>query len=100
MFTSIGSLIRAFPKRSKTPGAILALHVRQAFVDALEEACGDLPAKTIKGVKASVFKNGTLTIIAPQLVCTELSMRSGGLLRGINRALGKNIVFKLRFRSN
>jgi hypothetical protein len=100
MFTPIGNLIKALPRRSKTPEAILALHVRQAFSAALNTVCGDLDQVFLKDVRASVFKNGILTVISPALLSAELSMRSGGLTREINRLLGRNIVLRIRYKNN
>lgn len=77
---------------------ILALHVRQAFGDSVKSVCSDLPEEILKSVKASVFSNGVLTIVCPQLVSAELSMRSGELVRDINKVLGRRIVARLRFR--
>lgn len=99
MFTSIGTLIKTLPKRSKTPGAILALHVRQAFGESVKRVCEDLPDDTLGVVKPSVFKDGVLTVISSPLVCAELTMRASGLVREINKTLGKNVVLKLRFRT-
>lgn len=98
MFIPVGDLLKTLPRRSKIPDAILAIHVRRAFDDCLEKACADLPAQTLTEVKASVFKNGMLTVVAPGLVSAELSMRSSGLREEINKALGRDIVKKLRFR--
>ena len=98
MFTSLGSLLKTLPKRSKTPTAILALHVRRVFGEALFVECADLPSGILAKVKASTYKNGVLTVIAPQLVCAELSMRAGNLLGEINRNLGRRAVLKLRFK--
>jgi len=100
MFTPVGQLIKTLPRRSKTPEAILALHVRQAFGQSLGEVCGDLGAETLSKIKARTFKNGALTVVCPQLVCAELSMRSGGLIGDINKTLGRKIVLRLRFRSS
>lgn len=99
MFTSIGSLLKVLPRRSKTPNAIIALHVRQAFSDSLLVVWPDLPGELLAKIKASVFKNGVLTIVSPQLVSAELSMRSGGLIAHINKVLGRRVVNKLRFRN-
>lgn len=98
MFIPIGDLIRTLPRRSRVPEAILALHVRGAFSDCLKKVCADLPAETVSKVETSVFKNGVLTIVAPQLVCAELSMRSEGLVKEINKTLGRRLVNRLRFR--
>lgn len=98
MFTPVGELIKTLPRRTRVPNAILAIHVRRAFSESLKKVCADLPAETLIAVKAPVFKNGVLTVVAPQLVCAELSMRAGGLISDINRALGRDVVKRLRFR--
>ena len=100
MFTQLGSLIKTLPRRSKTPGSLVALHVRQAFTDCLKKSFSDLPIKTLEGIKASAFKNGTLSVIAPGLVGAELSMRSGGLIKDINTALGRRVVLKLKIKNS
>ncbi|MEK9147116.1 MAG: DciA family protein [Patescibacteria group bacterium] len=98
MFTPIGTLIKTLPRRSKTPEAIVALHVRLAFRKALSKVFADLPTEFLVKVKPRNFKNGTLTIGAPTLTATELSMRSERLKKEINEALEKKLVERLRFR--
>ena|SRR3990167_9954357 len=98
MFKPIGSLIREIPTRSKTPKAILALQVRQAVMDCIKKECSDLPEEIIKSIKPSTFKNNILTLITPTLVSSELHARSEGLIKEINKALGRKIVSRLRFR--
>lgn len=100
MFIPIGTLIKTLPRRSKTPEAIVALHVRQAFFESVKKICADLPEDLIKSAKPLVFKNKILTVSAPHLVCAELSMRSGGLTREINEVLGKRIVLRIRFKNS
>ena len=99
VFTPIGDLLKTLPKRSKTPSAILALHVRKAFGDSLLKICSDLPPEILKSVSPSTFRSGVLTIKSPSLVSSELQMRSGGLTRDINETLGRKIVRSLRFRN-
>ena len=98
MFRPIGSLIREIPVRSKTPKAIIALQVRQAARESLRMVCGDLPKEVIDSIKVVSFKNTVLTLAASSLVSSELMTRSDGLINEINRALGKKIVSRLRFR--
>jgi hypothetical protein len=98
VFIPVGSLIKNLPRRSKTPEAILALQVRQVAKSILEKVCVDLSRDILDQVKVSSFKNGTLMIVAPTLVCTELQMRSEGLVKEINKTLGKRLVTRLRFR--
>ncbi|MBI2327122.1 DUF721 domain-containing protein [Candidatus Curtissbacteria bacterium] len=100
VFTPVGDLLKTLPRRSKTPGAIIALHVRRAFEDSLLTICGDLPKSVLAATRAKSFKNGVLTVECTGLAPVELQMRSGGLLREINRVLGRKIVFRLRFRVN
>lgn len=100
MFTPVGDLIKILPRRSKIPEAILAIHVRRAFDDCLKKVCADLSTETLAAVEAAVFRNGILTVVAPQLVCVELSMRSGGLVKEINKTLGRRLVNRLRFRGS
>ena len=98
MFKPIGSLLREIPIRAKSSRAIVALQVRNAAKDAVSIVCGDLPKEIIEAIKPSVFKAGVLTVTAPQMVTGELQMRSGGLIKEINKVLGKRIVTRLRFR--
>jgi hypothetical protein len=98
VFTPVGDLIRTLPKRSKTPNAIVAIHVKRAFSDSLEKVCSDFSKENLGQIKASTFKNGTLTIVAPTLTCAELTMRSGGLIKAINEVLGRKVVMRLRFK--
>lgn len=98
VFTPIGELLKTLPKRSKTPEAIVALHVRRAFEQSLLKVCADLPSDILKSVHAATFKNHVLIVSCPSLVSAELQMRSGGLTRDINEGLGRKIVYKLKFR--
>lgn len=98
MFTPVGSLLKTLPRRSKIPDAILAIHVRRIAKESLAKVCGDLPSDVLATAKIVSFKNGVLTMSASSLLATELQMRSGGLIREINRVLGKKIVERLRFR--
>ncbi len=100
MFTRVGVLLKTLPRRSRTPGVILALHVRSAFDDSLKKNCGDLPADVLKAVKAVSFKSGVIIVKTPTLVAAELQMRSGGLIKEINMVLGRRVVTRLRFRSS
>ncbi len=99
VFKPIGDLIRSIPARSRSPKAMVALTVRNAAKDAIAVVCDDLPAEMLAKIKPSVFKNGTLTITAPQMVTSELHVRSEGLKEEINKALGRKIVKSLRFRT-
>ena len=98
MFTAVGDLLKTLPRRSKTPQAIVALHVRRAFEEILPKVCSDLPGEVLTSVKASTFKNNTLMVKAPNLISVELQMRAGGLIQGINQMLGRRVVSKIKFR--
>ena len=98
MFTPVGILLKTLPRRSKTSNFMMALHVRRAFAESLLRVCSDLPPEVLNTIKASIYKNHILTIVCPSLVSAELQMRAGGLMKDINEALGKKIVYKLRFR--
>ncbi|HSX18721.1 MAG TPA: hypothetical protein VLE91_01145 [Candidatus Saccharimonadales bacterium] len=99
MFTSVGTLLKTLPKRSKIPDAVLAIHIRSAFDDALKATCSDLPAAVLTSIHALSFKNKVLTISSPRLVSVELSMRSGKLLGEVNKILGRRVVLRLRFKT-
>lgn len=97
MFTSIDKLINNLPRRSKTGEAMFALSVRRAFGDVLL-ATADLPKEIMGSAKATSFKNGELTVKVQGLARSELLMRAGGLIKDINKALGRRAVYKIKFR--
>lgn len=97
MFTSIDKLIRNLPRHSKTSEAMFALSVRRVFGDVLAATPG-LPKKMIESAKATSFKNGELTVKVQGLARSELLMRAGGLIKDINKALGRRAVYKIKFR--
>lgn len=99
MFTPLGTLLKTLPRRSKTPKAIVAIHVRRAFGESLKIVCSDLPDEITKEIKPSVYKKGVLTIVCPQMVAVELSMRAGGLVEQINKTLGRAVVKSLKFKN-
>lgn len=76
----------------------MALQVRAAARKALANLSGELDPKIIKSIRVASFDGKTLKIAAPTLVCAELQMRSDGLVKEINKALGGKVVEKLRFR--
>ena|SRR3990167_300018 len=98
MFNSIGDLVRSRPGRSRSTDAIFALQVRQAAKQALVNECPDLVSGVLEQIKVTTFKNGTLTIKAPSIICGELYTRAGGLKKDINRQLGRMIVREMKFR--
>lgn len=77
---------------------MVAIFVRRAFGKSLEAVCGDLGGEIIKKVKPATFHHGILTVDCPNLLAAELSMRSGGIIKGVNGILGKAVVKRLRFR--
>jgi len=98
MFKKVGGLLTQFPNRSKAPDVMVALQVRNIAKEVIKKSLVDLPKEVPETIKASTFKNGTLTIKAPQLTVSELKMRSSGLINDINEAIGKKVIFRLRFR--
>lgn len=100
MFKPVGSLIGSLARRSKTPEAILALKVRQAAKKTIERELFDMPEDLVGLIRVKSFKNGLLVVSAPPLLAAELSMRSGGLEKAINRTLGETVVRSLRFKSS
>lgn len=97
-FKAVGSLIGSAGIRSKNSGAILALKVRQLAKETIARELYDFPGDLADSVKVKSYKNGVLTIGCPTIVAAELQMRSGGLKKAINKALGGNFVNGLRFR--
>lgn len=98
MFKSVGSLIKSLPLRSKTPQTILALQVRQVAGEVLKVTCADLPVEIVESIRVVSYKNGVLFMRAQSLVLSELQMRSEGLIKDINKAVGKQIISKIRFK--
>ena len=98
MFIKAGSLFSSLSRRSKVSGAVNAILVRQAFDDVLKVECADLPAEILAATKAVSIKSGVLTVKTTRLAAVELSMRAGGLIKGINERLAKKAVKSLRFR--
>ncbi|MBI2598873.1 DUF721 domain-containing protein [Candidatus Curtissbacteria bacterium] len=96
MFTPINKLI-VTPRKSKTSEILFTLSVRKAFGDVLREEKG-LPKEIIKAARATSFKNGELTVKVVGLARAELLMRAGGLIRDINKMLGRRVVWKIKFR--
>lgn len=99
MFVKAGSLFSALSRRSKISPVVNALLVRQAFSEVLPKVCKDLPKEALDSVKAVSFKEGVLVVKVQGLARAELLMRSGGLIKGVNEALGKRVVVKLRFKN-
>ena len=98
MFSAVGDLLKTYSKRSRTPEAILALQVRQIAISAIKRICTDLPPEVFEMIRVKSFKNKTLTVSAPSLVCAELQTRAGGLIDDINKTIGRRIVERIRFR--
>lgn len=98
MFIRAGSLFSSLTRRSKVSGAVNAILVRQAFDEVLRRECADLPVEILDKTKAVSFKSGVLTVKTTRLASAELSMRSDGLIKGVNEGVGKKVVKGLRFR--
>ncbi|MBI3342260.1 DUF721 domain-containing protein [Candidatus Curtissbacteria bacterium] len=99
MFTPVGNLLGRLPRRSKLSGAINALLVIRAFDEVLVQVCQDLPKTKIGAVHAKSFKDGVLEVQCAGLMVSELSMRSGELIRALNSRLGKKIIVRVKFKS-
>ncbi len=99
-FKPVGSLLSSLARRSKTPEAILALQVRQVAKEVIEREMFDMPKDMVDSIRVKSFKNGLLVISAPPLLAAELSMRSGGLEKAINKTLGGLIIRSLRFKTS
>lgn len=97
VFKSVGTLLNS-PQLGTRKRTFLALQARAAARKALGSLCGDLDPEIIESIRVASFDGNTLKISAPSLVCAELQMRSDGLIKEINRALGKKIVDKIRFK--
>jgi hypothetical protein len=97
MFTSLNNLISSSSRRSKVGAALYALQVRKVFADVLGKT--DFPKEVLASARATSFKNGELTVKVQGLARAELLMRAGGLIRDINKVLGRRTVFKIKFKS-
>lgn len=97
-FIKVNDLIKSLPKRSKTPEALIAIQVRQIAREALFAKCADLPREILEKVRVLSFRNGTLTLKAPSLLSAELYTRSDGLVDYVNRAIGKEVVKRIKFK--
>jgi len=100
MFRPVGSLIGNLHLRSKSQGAILALQIKRIAQEQIAKTVQDLPKVAIAQIKVKSFRNGQLTILAPTLVSLELKIRSEGLKDQINKALAKDIIKKIVFRTS
>ncbi len=98
MFIRLGSILKTAHTRPGKGVPLYALQVRQVGQEILDKVCIEYPEEVAKKVKVKTFKNGTLTVVSPQLLSAELHTRSEGLKEDINRALKKNLVEKIRFK--
>ncbi len=99
MFTSLGQLINSRTRNPKVSEALYAISVRKVFKEVLLENCSDLPPEVLGKIKAVSFADGILTVRVQGLAKAELLMRSGGLIKGVNKALSRKVVFKIKLRS-
>lgn len=97
MFTPVGNLLSSFSKRSRVSTAVSALVVMQVFREVLAEVCSDLPKAKISEIKAKSFKEGQLEVLCTGLMTSELSMRSGELIRALNDKVGRRVVTRIKF---
>ena len=97
MFKSVGTLLNS-PQLGTRKRTFLALQVRAAARKALASLCSDLDPQIIESIRVLSFDGKTLKISAPTLVCAELQMRSEGLKKEINKALGQKVVEKIRLK--
>lgn len=96
MFKPVGSLLRNSRVSNKSSDAIIAMRVRQVAGDLIKK---EMSIYETSNIKVTTFRSGILTISALPIVAGELHMRSGGLIRDINRALGGGFVRAFKFRS-
>lgn len=99
MFKAVGSLFTTIPQGKRSSPVLKALLIRQAAQEIFKKKLEDLPAEVTELIRASSYKNGTLTIVAPGSAFADLHMRSRDLIKGINELVGKRIVTELRFKA-
>lgn len=99
MFRPVGSILGGALQRSKTPGTIIALQVRQVAGDCLKRLMKSYPKELEKQIKVSSFKNGTLLIKAPSILAAELHLQSADLIEDINSKLKRRVVRSIRFKA-
>ena len=98
MFKPVGSLFKNTQISSRSSGAIMAMRVRQVAKDIIDSEMAGFGEEILKSIKVATLRGGVLTITAPPIVLGELHMRSGGLIREANKALGAVVIKSLRLR--
>lgn len=99
MFRKVGSLVKLSPRYSKSEGALSAIKVRQLARDAIGAMCRDYPEEVLKKIQVKSYQRGTLTIVCPGVVSSELYMRSGELIDDVNSRVGVKILRSIKFRA-
>jgi hypothetical protein len=98
MFKSVGSLIYKLPNKGGAREAISALLVRQVAKEAIDRELVDFGQEVLLTIKVKSFKKGVLTVSAAPMVAAELHMRSGGLIRDINKKVRGKVLRRILFR--
>lgn len=97
MFKPIGSLIYKLPNRANAKRAISALMIRHIAKEAIDRELVDFPQEILSTIKVKSFKNRVLTVATTPTIAAELHMRSGGLIRDINKKVGERLLVRIRF---
>lgn len=97
MFKPIGSLIYKLPSRASARGAISALMIRHIAKEAIDRELVDFGQEVLSTIKVKSFKGGVLTVNTTPTLAAELHMRSGGLIRDINKKVGGKLLSRIRF---
>ena len=97
MFRPIGSLIYKLPNKASARGAISALMIRHIAKEAIDRELVDFPQEILSTIKVKSFKGGVLTVVTTPTLAAELHMRSGGLIRDINKKAGQRLLTRIRF---
>lgn len=97
MFKPIGSLIYKLPNKTSARGAISALLVRHVAKEAIDRELVDFPQEVLSAIKVKSFKAGVLTVATTPTLAAELHMRSGGLIKDINKKVGQRLLSRIRF---
>ncbi len=95
-FERVGQILPRTVKRAKIADELLALQVRESFVESLNTV---FSGKRLPKITAGKFSFGALTILVPDPAWSyHLRQKEGQVLKKINSSLGKEVVQKLRFR--
>ncbi len=98
MFKPIGSLIYKLPNKKSARAVISALMVRHIAKEVIDRELVDFPQVVLSAIKVKSFKGGVLIVTTTPTAAAELHMRSGGLIKDINKKAGRREVSRIKFK--